>query len=142
MKTIQEQVEESLASNPNWTNVMSIDPEIEKKWKLSKIIILRWMVKDLEILQFEERRDTGNNQAFTMVLSIVCREIHSANWQAKCGTIPIWKGIFSRAQGVAKKNTTGVTALNTLSKGLIKNVKESKYGACSQQRIQGSSSRP
>lgn len=141
MKSIKEQVEEILESNSHWTDVVSVDPEIEKRWKLSKLIIFRKIVKDLEVLQFEERRDTGNNQVFTLVMSIVIRELHTANFQAKCGTFPVWLGIFSRAKGVAKKNTTGVTALNELSKGILKNGKaEQQTGRTDAKRVVPSAS--
>ena len=136
---IKEQIESALAGNPNWTtgwpNLKNLDwKQAEADFKLAKIIIQRKIVKDLEVMQFAEREETGNNQAFTLVMSIVCREIHAANWQAPCGTFPIWASIFSKAKGRVQKSLTGTTVLNSLSKGILKNGKATTFGSCTQQR--------
>ena len=141
---IKEQVESALAGNPQWNtgwpNFKNLDwKQAESDFKLAKIIILREIVKDLEIMQFQEREETGNNQAFALVMSIVCREIAVKDWQAKCGTFPVWNGIFSRAKNMVQKNLTGKTVLNSLGKGILKNAKETTFGTCNQSRIQGSS---
>ena len=139
---LKERLEGSLACNPAWTTGCPGLPGLDymaclEKWKVNKLVILRTMLKDLEELEAED------NEKATLVKSMVVREIATAKWQAKCGTFPIWRGIFSRALSVAKKNLTGRTDLEELSKGILKNAKENKPGAVAKQfGIQGSTSRP
>jgi len=119
-ETLKEQLENSLATNNYWNVGCPAIPgkdywECEQKFKVNKIIVLRKMVKDLEILEAED------NELATLVKSIIAREIAVANWQFKSGMFPIWMSIFSKAKGRAMKNLTGKSDLDNLSKGLLKN---------------------
>lgn len=121
MKPLKEEIEGYLGTNNSWNFGCPGIPglgylESLDKWKVKKIITIRKIVKDLEELEASE-----GNEFSTLVRSIVAREIAVKNWQAPRGnTFPVWNGIFSRAKGVAKKNLTGRTALDDLSKGMLR----------------------
>lgn len=144
--SVKERVKGVLALNTSLTIGCPSIPgknyfESEKVWLGKKVIIERKIVKDLDTFELEERTKTGNNQAFMLVLEIVLRELQGANFQSKAGTFPIWASIFSKAKGRVKKTLTGQTDLSQFSKGLLKNAKESTFGACNQTRLQDTPSR-
>lgn len=121
----KDQLEAILAGNTHWTTgcpgIAGLDyQQCLAKWEIKKLITIRKIKKDLDTMEFLEREKTGNNQMSMEVMSLVAGPMASANWQSSCGTFPIWNGMFSRAQGVARKNLTGKSDLDLMAKGLLK----------------------
>ena len=132
-ETLKEQLESALATNNNWMlgapGIKGLNyVECLAKWKVTKLIILRKMVKDLEILEADP--EWGNSKT-TLVKAIIMREVACARWQSPCGTFPLWAGILSRAKGVVNKQTTGKSDLDNLAGGLFNGKRQGTGAAIS-----------
>ncbi|MDE2099486.1 MAG: hypothetical protein KGL39_19700 [Patescibacteria group bacterium] len=141
----QPQLEAILITNSSWDQGCPSIPgksyeDCLAHWKVQKIITLRKIKKDLDILEACEREQTGDNALTTEVMAIVSRELAIAKWDAKCGTFPIWNSILSKAKGLAEKNLTGKSTLETISEGLFNG--KAKSGAGTASLHKDSSARP
>jgi hypothetical protein len=115
MMPTRDQIENILNCNIHWRESakLSISPS---SMPVHKIVTLNKIMKDLSILYAD---DEFGSEVFAMVRP----QLANVDWTFKCGTYPLWNSMLSKSKGIAKKTLTGLSGLDTLSKGLVKHGK-------------------